>query len=691
MKENDEFRVENNNEYDDDARAINESELLPIYEAMQFSGDIQPVEDFEIPEYEKNTRSDERTDTKNQEFKKKTNPIISALNRIPRKVIAIVVALLTAAGVITGVSVGIADNGKNEMAVKSVYAVGADMQLMLADGKIYDLPEAQSVSVSDNAMMLYYSKNTSSKTGKFDLRAVNISKKNSLKKSGTLVDNGVDEGWQINSDGSLLCYTKTESGFRNLYLYNAHTGKTQLLSSDVEEAFLPSVGDVVYFTRRVGSVYSLHRIRYGEEPHNVASDIDYVNFCDSEEGFEVIYTIQTGKETNVDVFLVSGLNEPVKLCSDVNEVYANDYVCKGNLYFFTKNNSTVNWQDFIKDSYFESDANLQRPVEGDFMVEKGFIFKRYVLDKVAYNAAKKKFEAKQHRDSIRAELDKIDLGLAVRDEYTCYVYNGLTTKKLASGVVLDNVVSYCVTGAPRLIYRKSVIAVDSKITMDKLMDVSADGNISDAIDYVRDAVGESYDLSDDCIYAWYDGTKVLEYTVDGYDVNKTEFIPASSGVLYALADGELSYSEISQSGITKGTLVDTNVNACSVEDGFLYYEKATTPDRISLYRHSVKGSKQHICDDMYSYFPVDSNYVLLLTRQEADSELMNIGIFTDGKYTAVDTDASLMNFIFNGKKIAYIKNVGSSEIHNAGEMYIYTPENGVEKCSDDVTQTVYVN
>lgn len=691
MKENDEFRVENNNEYDEDARAVNESELLPIYEAMYFSGDIQPIEDVEIPEYEKRVRFDERTDSKNSEVKKKTNPIFSALNKIPRKLIAVVLAIVIAVGVISDVAVGISNGSKNEVPIKSVYAVNSKVQLMLADGKLYELSGAQETCVSDNAMMIYYSKNTSSKTGKFDLRALDVSNKKSLKKSGSLVDNGVDEGWQINSDGSFLCYTKTQSGIRNLYLYSAEAGKTQLISSDVEEAFLPSKGDVIYFTRRIGSVYSLHRIRYGEEPHNVASGIDYVNFCDSDDGFELIYTVQTGKETNVDVFLVSGFNDPVEICSDVNEVYANDYSYKGNLYFFTKNNATVNWQDFIKDSYFESDVTLQRPVEGDFMVEKGFIFKRYVLDTVAYNAAKRKYEAKLHRDNIRAELDKIDLGLAVRDDFTCYVYNGLTTKKLASGVMLDNVVEYSVTGAPRFVYRKSVIAVDSKITMDNLMDISADGNISDAIDYVRDAVGASYKLSDDCIYTWYDGTKVLEYTVDGYDVSKTEFVLASGSVMYALTDGELYYNEISESGITKGTLVDTNVNDCSVEDGFLYYEKASSPDRISLYRHSVKASKQHICDDLYSYFPVDSNYILLLTRQESDSELMDIGIFADGKYTAVDTDASLKNFIYNGKNFAYIKNIGSSEIHNAGEMYIYTPDDGVKKISDDVTATVYVN
>lgn len=690
MKDNDEFRFENINEYDDDARAVNESELLPIYDAMHFSGDIQPVEDFIIPDYEKETRPKERGESKKTETKKKTNPFISALNTLPKKIVAYVVAAVVIVGAITGAVFGIINSGKNELPIKSVYEVNSKMQLELTDGDIYAISGAQEIKVSDNSMMLYYSKNTSSKTGKFDLRAVNVSKKSSLKKAGSLIDNGVDEGWQINSDGSFLSYSKTQSGIKDFYLYSAETGKKQLVSSSVEEVFLPAKGDVVYFTRRIGSVYSLHRMRFGEDSQNVASGIDYVNFCDSDEGFEVLYTVQTGTETNVDVFIVKNYEEPVKVCSDVSEVYANDYSYKGNLYYFTKNKSTVNWQDFINDTYYESDLSLQRPVEGDYLVEKGFIFKRYVLDTAAYNAAQNRYEAKKHRDSIREELNKIDLGLSVKDEYTCYVYNGLTTKKLASGILLDNVVDYAVTEAPRLIYRKSVIAVENKITMDKLVNISSDGNVSDAIDYVRDTVSGSYDLSNDCIYTWYDGTKVLEYNVDGYNVSKTKFILASGSVMYALTEGELCFNEISESAITAGTLIDTGVTDCTFADGYLYYEKAVTPEKMSLYRHSVKDSKQHICDDLYSYFPVDSNYCLLLTKQQSENELMDIAVFTDGKYTVIDTDVSLKNFVYKGKNFAYIKNVGSSEIHNAGEMYIYTPENGVKKCSDDVTQTIYV-
>ena len=49
MKESDDIRL-SKDEYDSDAQAVQESELLPIYDAMGFSGDIQPLDDISEPE-----------------------------------------------------------------------------------------------------------------------------------------------------------------------------------------------------------------------------------------------------------------------------------------------------------------------------------------------------------------------------------------------------------------------------------------------------------------------------------------------------------------------------------------------------------------------------------------------------------------------------------------------------------------
>ncbi|MEE0981342.1 MAG: hypothetical protein U0K91_06635, partial [Acutalibacteraceae bacterium] len=372
MKNKEELNIYNN-EYNDDARAVDESELLPIYDTMNFSGDIQPVEDVLVPDYDISEYSDERTEGQKNDSKKKITPFFAVLNRknkLNKKLKKIIMAVLSVVIVVTVVISAVAvaiRSGTNTSPVQSVYTADGKNELVLENEKVYSLPEAEEIKISKDGMMLYYSTNTASKTGKFDIKVVNISKKDSLSKEGAYVERGVDEGWKINSDGSFLCYSKTEEGLKNFYIYDAEKGTTESVSTNVEEVFLPQNGDVVYFTRRISSVYSLHRKRIGEDSQNVASEISHVAFYDSEDGSEVLYTAETGKGTDVDIFSVKGFEMPTTVCEDVSEVYINDYTVNGNLYYFKKNYSSIDWRDFINDPYYEKDATLERPSEGDYM------------------------------------------------------------------------------------------------------------------------------------------------------------------------------------------------------------------------------------------------------------------------------------------------------------------------------------
>ena len=63
---------------------------------------------------------------------------------------------------------------------------------------------------------------------------------------------------------------------------------------------------------------------------------------------------------------------------------------------------------------------VQRPVESDYMVGRDSSLREKILDTAKYNAALNQYELKMLRDQLREELDKIDLGLAIGDEYTCF-------------------------------------------------------------------------------------------------------------------------------------------------------------------------------------------------------------------------------------------------------------------------------
>ena len=693
MKENDEFAL-NNEEYEDDARAVKESELLPIFEAMDFSGDIQPLDDFEISEpvmaeLQPKKKSDGRNADRSSGLNKKTIPIFSDFNKLKKLAIIVPVVLVIAVLAALGINYA-ASGGKNTSPVGIVYSSDRKTYLNLENNQSYEILDANDVRVSSDGMKVYYSKNTTSRTGKYDIKLVNVGKKSSLKREGSIICTGVDEGWSVNEDGSFLAYSVTKSGVKNVYIYSAETGKSENIASDVEEVFLPPKGDAIYFTRRNGAIYSLHRMRYGEDSQNVASGIDFVKYFSSEDGFELLYTVGTGNETNVDVYSVTNFDKPVKVCSDVSEVYLNDYVYGGNLYYFKQKTANVNWEDFIEDPYRESDASFQKPVESDYMTEYGFIFKRYVLDRSAFEAANAKYKVKLQRDAIREVLDEIDFGLAVGDEYDCYVYTNYTSKLLASGVSLKNIISFSPTEAPRLVFRRSVINAKNSITMEKLVELAEKYDASYAGDYVRGKVSDSFKLSDDCIYAWYDSSNVNQYSINQFKSQTTQFYPASKRVLYVLSDGKLYCNTVSQAELKSDNAFAKGVSECEVHGGFIYYKKALTAENASLYRYCPETGEQHICDSIYSYAVLENDSVLAFSKELSSDSNVIIGVFDGTSYRQIDTDVSLSQFAYNGNSVAYVKNIGSSDISNAGDMCVYVMGEGSVQYSSDVTGIVYI-
>ncbi len=688
MKESDKIRL-SNEEYDDDAQAVQQSELLPIYEAMSFSGDIQPLDDIEEPEeidvnFDQK-RSENRGSDKKSNIKKKKISVKSDF-RI-KTFIACLALIVVVVGGITGAYFGIKRSDVNDSPVRMVYKTADKNTIVkLADGTDYNIGEAREISVSTDGMYIWFSRNTASATGKYDLRMIEVGSKKSLKKQGKFIEKGIDDGWKTTKDGLFACYGITKSNITSCYMYRAELQRAETVAESVEEYFPPSVGNIVYFTRRSSNVYSLHRAKFGENSEIVASGISHVKYAGDSNDYEIFYTQATGNSTNVNVYAVKGDEKAAEICADVSEVYLNDFVYGGNLYYFTKNKSNVNWQDFISDNYYESDKKIQRPVESDYMVEKGFIFKRKVLDTAKYNAALNQYELKMLRDQLREELDKIDLGLAVGDEYTCFAYSNGTSHRLASGITFDNIIEFAKSGDPRLVYRKSVIGVGNIISMDSLVETAKKSSVQKTMDYVRNAVQSSYEVSDSSFCSWYDGSNVVEYELKGYDLDKTQFILADSGTIYGLADGELYYSSAENAELSSRRLIDSNVSDCSAAEDTLFYEKLDSAGARTLYKFQPKGGKVEVCKNVYSYFAVNKSFTIVLTRQSNSEELVTAGIYDGTGYAVVDSDLNLNNFVYSDDAFAYIKNYKSG----SGEMYCYSLKNGAVKCGDGVTEIMYI-
>lgn len=688
MKESDDIRL-SNDEYENDAQAVQESELLPIYDAMGFSGDIQPLDDISEPEKIAvdfgSKKSDSRNSDKKSALKKKKIP--SKRDSRIKTLVACLALIIIVASAMAGAYFGAERADRNTSPVVAVYnTTDKSATVKLADGTSYDIGEAREISVSTDGMYIWFSRNTASATGKYDLRMIEVGSKKSLKKQGKFVEKGIDDGWKTTKDGLFACYGITKSNIKSCFMYSAELQRAETVAESVEEYFPPSVGNIVYFTRRSSNVYSLHRAKFGENSENVASGISHVKYAGDRNDYEILYTQSTGNSTNVNVYAVKGDEKAAEICTDVSEVYLNDFVYGGNLYYFTRNKSNVNWQDFISDNYYESDKKIQRPVESDYMVERGFIFKRKILDTAKYNAALNQYELKMLRDQLREELDKIDLGLAVGDEYTCFAYSDGASHRLVSGITLDNIIEFAKSGDPRLIYRKSVIGVGNIISMDSLVETAKKSSVQKTMDYVRNAVQSSYEVSDSSFCSWYDGSNAVEYELKGYDLDKTQFILADSGTIYGLANGELYYSSAENAELSSRRLIDSNVSDCSAAGDTLFYEKLDSSGTRSLYKFQPKGGKVEVCKNIYSYFAVNKSFVIVLTRQSNSEELVTAGIYDGTGYAVVDSDLNLNNFVYSDDAFAYIKNYKSG----SGEMYCYSLKNGAVKCGDGVTKIMYI-
>lgn len=688
MKESDDIRL-SNDEYENDAQAVQESELLPIYDAMGFSGDIQPLDDISEPEKIAvdfgSKKSDSRNSDKKSALKKKKIP--SKRDSRIKTLVACLALVIIVASAMAGAYFGAERADRNTSPVVAVYnTTDKSATVKLADGTSYDIGEAREISVSTDRMYIWFSRNTASATGKYDLRMIEVGSKKSLKKQGKFVEKGIDDGWKTTKDGLFACYGITKSNIKSCFMYSAELQRAETVAESVEEYFPPSVGNIVYFTRRSSNVYSLHRAKFGENSENVASGISHVKYAGDRNDYEILYTQSTGNSTNVNVYAVKGDEKAAEICTDVSEVYLNDFVYGGNLYYFTRNKSNVNWQDFISDNYYEGDKKIQRPVESDYMIERGFIFKRKILDTAKYNAALNQYELKMLRDQLREELDKIDLGLAVGDEYTCFAYSDGASHRLVSGITLDNIIEFAKSGDPRLIYRKSVIGVGNIISMDSLVETAKKSSVQKTMDYVRNAVQSSYEVSDSSFCSWYDGSNVVEYELKGYDLDKTQFILADSGTIYGLANGELYYSSAENAELSSRRLIDSNVSDCSAAGDTLFYEKLDSSGTRSLYKFQPKGGKVEVCKNVYSYFAVNKSFVIALTRQSNSEELVTAGIYDGTGYAVVDSDLNLNNFVYSDDAFAYIKNYKSG----SGEMYCYSLKNGAVKCGDGVTKIMYI-
>lgn len=668
--------------------------LSSVFEEMKNGVDIQPLEDImpeKFIEFEDNCSDDgsDAFDAKKgkKRFKKS-------------KLIRVAVVALLVFAVALGAYCAFFRFDKLSHTAEAIYQKSSAVNIVLENGKTIELDSVNQIKLSDDGKTVVYSQDTSSKTGKYDIRVIDLTRRSSVQNKGSVIAGGIDENWSCTNDGAYVFYVSSEDSSSKCYSYDTKTKKTLLISSGIEEIYAPPIGSVVYYTRSISGKEELYRTAIGEEPEFI-SDVSAVRAFKDEEKLEIFFTVKDASAQDdiaYSLYKITADNTAQKISDGVSEVYLDDYEIGGNLYYFVKSASKLNWKDFVSDPYEEYDSMLQKPDKGDYLVTKGFIFKSTKVDEAAYNDALGTYQKKLVRDDIREALNKLDLGLAVSAEYKVRVYDGSASREIANGVKLENLLAFAQTGAPRVIFNKTEIDSSKRTDMDKLYSIAAKDGTENAIDYVTGLLGKEYETTSGCKYAKYDGNKVLEYDFSpGYDASKATFLFASKEAVFAAVKSDetsfdLLFSTVSDKAITSSSKIASSVTSFEADGESLFYT-VKSENGNDLYICGKDGKSQTVCKNCAQYFIIDSGNVIAFKYSEkSQNGSGDVLLYSNGKAEAVDENADLKHFVCKGNNFSYITNYKTaaatdSEAEIGGEMKLYS--NGKVKDIDSGVTNIY--
>ncbi len=688
------------------AQADSSPELSSILKEMKNGYDIQPLDDMQSSDFikfEDNVTENNKTEYQKTEKRDKPFTENEKNDKKIKKEKIIRTGIIAALAICAAVAICVVffQLDKFSAGVRAIYEKESSVNILLDNNDIVTLEDVADIKLSDDGKTVAYAQDSDSKTGKYDIRVIDFSKRSSVKVKGSVIVNGINENWHMDKTGSFVYYCKEEKGSKKYYAYSTQDRDSELIVADTSDYFAPPMGDIVYYTRERSGVTMLYRVRFGEETESLG-DVSNVKAVSNDEKMEIFYTVADEETKEPTLYKISGDGQPIKIADKVSEVYIDKYSPGDNLYYFVKNDARFNWSDFIDDPYLDSDAAAKKPDKNDYMVTIGFFFKRTKLNETAYNRAVKEYNKKLKRDEIRLALDNLDLGLALATEYKVKVYDGQLSKELASSVKLDNLVAFAQTGAPRIIYKTSGIDADKKLDMNSLYNIATKKTVDDAIDLVISTLDDDYEISTGYKYSWYDGNKVLTYDFapEG-DAEETEFVFGSRKSFFTCVTTDETVSTlyantVSEKEISASVLISDNVISFESKGDSVYFTKLNS-DQADLYTYSAESGSVLICPANIQFIVRDDNSVIAFNGiyKNGNTENTEIMIYKDGETETVDKDISLKHFCENGESFAYIKNFRTAAATDddapiGGELMLYS-EGKTDALDTDVTAVYIIN
>lgn len=692
----------NNNRQPDSvkkAQADSSPELSSVLRELKNGIDIQPLDDVqqnEFVEFEDNV-----TDITTQEEKENNEPakLPSSKKEVYKKYGRIAVVALLIIGVLAGIYFAFFHLDDFTHGAVAVYEKDSGVTVMLENDDVIRLEDVAQLKLSDDGKVLVYSQDTDSRTGKYDIRVIDFSKRTSVKNKGSIIVSGIEENWFMDKSGSFVYYQKSESGSEKYYVYSTESRETEMIVADATEFFAPPMGDIAYYTRERAGTTMLYRTRFGEETESLG-DVENVKATSNDEVMEIFFTVAS-EDADSDAFTLykySGNSERIKIADNVSEVYLDDYAPGDNLYYFVKNDANLNWNDFVDDPDYDKDATAKKPDKGDYLVTVGFFFKRTKLDEQAYNRAVAEYNKKLLRDEIRAALDKLDLGLAVSAEYKLKVYDGQLSKELASSVKLENLIAFSRTGAPRIIFKTSGIDSSKKLSMNNLYKTAQSKTVEDAVDSVVSALNNSYEISTGCKYSWYDGNKVLSYNFEpaGKIADCSFTFMSRDKIVTSLKASDTDFAvyvnTVREKEISDAVLISENVISVEADGDNLYYITSTN-GKTDLYAFTQENGSILVCENNIQFIVTQADDVVAF--KSVDEDDVEILLYKNGDVKTVDSGINPKYFTMNSDSFAYIKDYQTAaatdeDAQKGGELKLYS-DGKLKTIDTGVTQIFSIN
>ncbi|MDR1629200.1 MAG: zinc ribbon domain-containing protein [Oscillospiraceae bacterium] len=268
--------------------------------------------------------------------------------------------------------------------------------------------------------------------------------------SPVLVDSGVS-AYSVNRGGSQVVYEKDGK----IYLYDMK--ETVPLASNVYVWMVNEDITAFLYWDYNESLY-LQELNSKSQPRVIDSGVFEVLSISDDLNY-ILYIKGTS------LMLKAGKSEPVKVASDVAEVFAPGK--GGGCYYLAPSADTVKLKDFVTDDLAVADSQLTQPKEADYQKQESYADiwgqqqTRTVTDHEAYNVAVSKYEAKVARDAIRATLDET---LSVANG-TLYYFNGSKSVPAATGVSGVTLGRAAKDGMQAVVYTKQARSTEQKVNI----------------------------------------------------------------------------------------------------------------------------------------------------------------------------------------------------------------------------------